>query len=200
MTRNTHDRQLDHHANDLTSNIELDGSTTSYADGDDLQDVISDLDDRIIAGGGSGTFSGARIYRTTAQTIAQFAQDAIACNAERYDTDSYHSTVTNNSRLTLPTTATYHFGTSIEFEVLSGAGAYDLVVSLFYDGTTEIATARLPGVATLAGRTPAITVSTDWPCTATHYVEVKVFHTATTGQVDSGASPRSAELWVHRLG
>lgn len=56
MTRNTHDRQLDHHANDLTSNIELDGATASYADGDDLQVVISDMDDRIAAGGGGGGY------------------------------------------------------------------------------------------------------------------------------------------------
>ena len=47
MTRNTHDRIYDHHGPDLDSNIDLDGATASYADGDDLHVVVSDLDDRI---------------------------------------------------------------------------------------------------------------------------------------------------------
>lgn len=55
MARTTHDRTLDHRGIDLDSNIELDGATANYADGDGLHAVISDIDDRIDAGGGSIT-------------------------------------------------------------------------------------------------------------------------------------------------
>jgi hypothetical protein len=47
MTRNTHDRVLDHHNPDETTNVILGSGTTSYADGASLQDVISSLDSRI---------------------------------------------------------------------------------------------------------------------------------------------------------
>lgn len=151
-----------------------------------------------ISGGGGSAFSGARVYRSTDQTLSG-GGGAILCNSERYDTDSYHSTVSNTARLTAPTTAKYHFGATVEFEVLSGAGVYSVFVSLILNGTDEIAIARLPGIATLAGSTPGITVSCDWACTAGDYVELWVQHDAPSAQADA-SPPRSPEFWVHRLG
>jgi hypothetical protein len=47
MSRNTHDRALDHHNSDLDTNIVLDGATTNYSSAAVLHTVISDIDDRI---------------------------------------------------------------------------------------------------------------------------------------------------------
>lgn len=147
-------------------------------------------------GGGSSAFSGARVYRTTDQALS--GTGLLLFTTEVYDTDAYHDTGSNTGRLTVPATGYYHIGASIELEVLSGAGDYFWSVSLFYDGTTEIATFRNPAGATLAGRTPAVTISTDYLATAGHYFTVQASMTATTYQADAG--DRGPIFWIHRLG
>jgi len=52
--------------------------------------------------GGGVTFSGVLLTNTTFQSIANNTATAITWSAEDYDTDSYHSTVTNTSRITIP--------------------------------------------------------------------------------------------------
>jgi hypothetical protein len=49
------------------------------------------------------TFAGCSLYRTVDQTgIATATNTAILWDAEHFDTDGYHSTVTNTSRITIP--------------------------------------------------------------------------------------------------
>jgi hypothetical protein len=49
------------------------------------------------------TFAGCSLYRTVDQTgIASATNTAILWDAEHFDTDAYHSTVTNTSRITIP--------------------------------------------------------------------------------------------------
>jgi len=45
---------------------------------------------------------GARVIKTTTQSIASATQTTCTFDAEYYDTDGYHSNVTNNTRLTIP--------------------------------------------------------------------------------------------------
>jgi hypothetical protein len=54
-----------------------------------------------------GAFRGALVHKVADQATANYtAGAAIAWDAEAYDTDSIHDTVTNNSRLTVPTGVT----------------------------------------------------------------------------------------------
>jgi beta-glucosidase-like glycosyl hydrolase len=53
MTRNTHDRLLDHHGTDLDTNILIDGNTTYVTSGDTLHQAIVSLEDAIALGGGT---------------------------------------------------------------------------------------------------------------------------------------------------
>lgn len=46
MTRQTHDRQLDHHNPDLDSNIVLDGGIGPFSDGDGLHDFLEAVEVR----------------------------------------------------------------------------------------------------------------------------------------------------------
>jgi len=46
--------------------------------------------------------AGCRVYHNANQTITTGVTTALAFNSERFDTDSFHDTVTNNSRLTVP--------------------------------------------------------------------------------------------------
>ncbi len=47
-------------------------------------------------------FVGVRVFNTTNQSIATGTFTAITMNSETYDTDGFHSTVTNTSRITIP--------------------------------------------------------------------------------------------------
>jgi hypothetical protein len=49
------------------------------------------------------TFSGVSVFNTAAQSIANNTNTALTFNSENFDTDGYHSTTTNTSRLTIPT-------------------------------------------------------------------------------------------------
>ena len=58
----------------------------------------------------STTFSGCLYGKTTNQTLANGTTTAITfANAATYDTDSYHSTVTNNTRFTAPSGKTGYY-------------------------------------------------------------------------------------------
>ena len=48
------------------------------------------------------TFVGASAYRSTTQSIANATATALTYNTESYDTDAFHDTVTNNTRMTVP--------------------------------------------------------------------------------------------------
>jgi hypothetical protein len=48
-------------------------------------------------------FVGANIYKTSAQSIANATFTNVNFEAENFDTDGFHSTVTNTSRMTIPT-------------------------------------------------------------------------------------------------
>lgn len=71
------------------------------------------------------TFSGARVYRSTTQSITSGAERTVSFDSERFDTDSYHEGVTNPSRITFPATGKYLVGANIGYGAAnSGAGSY----------------------------------------------------------------------------
>jgi hypothetical protein len=91
------------------------------------------------ASAGAG-FVGCRAYATTDQTMNNGASVVFALDAENYDTNGFHSTVTNNSRITIPAgkggyynitaTVTYTGGTA-------GAGQRDFAIRK--NGSTDLA-------------------------------------------------------------
>lgn len=46
---------------------------------------------------------GCRLFKSATQTVPNGNIDVLTFNSEVYDTDAYHSTATNNSRITIPT-------------------------------------------------------------------------------------------------
>ena len=76
------------------------------------------------------TFSGCSVYNSAAQTIANVTTTTFTWNSEYFDTDSYHSTSSNTSRITIPSGKT---------------GKFLLFFNLFYDtgsGLTNINIAK----------------------------------------------------------
>jgi hypothetical protein len=55
------------------------------------------------------SFNGAQVKKSTAQSTGAGGVTTITFDQENYDTNSYHDNVTNNSRLTVPTTGYYRF-------------------------------------------------------------------------------------------
>ena len=53
-------------------------------------------------GGGSPSFIGARASKSTSQSISTVTGTAVTFDVEQFDTSSFHSNVTNNSRMTIP--------------------------------------------------------------------------------------------------
>lgn len=65
------------------------------------------------SGGGGGAFAGVRAYRSANNAISTSTDTVLPFDSETFDTNAYHDTSTNNSRLTVPT----------------GAGGYYLVTA-----------------------------------------------------------------------
>lgn len=61
------------------------------------------------------TFSGARVYNSAGVTVANTGQTVITWDTEIYDTDAYHSTVTNTGRFTIPADGYYLLTCHLEF-------------------------------------------------------------------------------------
>lgn len=57
----------------------------------------------------------AKVYHNAAQSMANNAVANVAFNSERYDNDTIHDNVTNNSRLTCQTAGIYDIRAQVEF-------------------------------------------------------------------------------------
>lgn len=91
-----------------TSFVDLKGGTTDQVL---AKNSATDLDFKWVATGTA--FKGAWIYNNTTQSIANATGTNITYNSEYYDTDNFHSTVTNTDRLTIPTSGYYIVTASI---------------------------------------------------------------------------------------
>jgi hypothetical protein len=122
-------------------------------------------------------FSGALVHKTSDETTANYSAGVMVpwtSEANGYDTDGYHDTVTNNTRLTAPATGKY-------------VASYHVEVNL----TT--ATEFIRAVVAKNG-------STSWLGRAGSYVEVStgttLFISGTTPVVDLVATTDYLELWL----
>lgn len=132
-----------------------------------------------------------RVYSSSATAAANGALTTIAFDSERYDTDTMHSTVTNNTRITITTAGKYHVGGNIEWT--TGAGTLRLLRVLL-NGTTVIANSLMPPV---SGNVTRMAVECDYIFAAADYIELQ-------GVQDSGGSINiavganySSEFWAH---
>lgn len=110
---------------------------------------------------------GCRVTNTAATSFTTATDTVIPFAGERFDTDSMHDTVTNNSRITCKTPGLYALSLSVEWNP-STAGSREGVIRL--NGTTIIA--QSTGKATdEASRDNAVDVNTLWLFAAGDYVE-----------------------------
>ena len=81
------------------------------------------------------TFKGVRLVNSTSQLIANSTTTAVTWNTERIDTDGFHSTVSNTSRITIPTGLGGYYNVFGSFIIKKGA-ATSVEIFLYKNGSS----------------------------------------------------------------
>jgi hypothetical protein len=101
----------------------------------------------------AATFVGCSIKNTGSQTLSNNTDVALAFNAETYDTDAFHDTVSNNSRITIPSGlgGYYMFNCAVGFQ---NSTTGNRRLQLFKNGVTTspegYAITKPPGLTSIA--------------------------------------------------
>lgn len=114
-----------------------------------------------------------RVNRTTDQSINDSSGTIVLFTAERFDTASMHSTVSNTGRITFPVAGIY----LVEFNgLLQAAADYsEIWFMIRLNGATDIARQMIGTVADSTSNI-GLSLSTLYKFAANDYVEVLVFH------------------------
>lgn len=134
-------------------------------------------------------FSGVKLTKSSGQPIVANTDIIATWDQEDYDTDGYHDTVTDNTRITIPKDGTYLVGFTVRFSSAS-SGQRQAYVRI--DGTTPSEPAQYQR----SGSTGPVVVSATAPLTlaAGQYLEV-VTQTSQTSTLDA----TFATFWAHRV-
>lgn len=137
-------------------------------------------------------FSGARVYNSTTQSIPDpGGWTALTFDTERYDTDAYHSTSSDQSRLVIPSDGYYRIGANVGFQSSSALRG----VRLHVNGTDDIALELL----TVSGELYK-GIHAEWFFEAGDYVEVQLLQLS-GGALNSLAVPAQVpEFWISKIG
>ena len=145
------------------------------------------------------THSGARVFNSASLGVASNTITTLTFDTERYDTDAYHSTVTNTGRLTAPTTGKYLIMGHARFAALTTYERIGLQIRV--NGVTVIAS-NITALATPANYTQDYSISAVYLLAATDYVELIAFqrNTAASAQDVSAVANLSPEFSITLLG
>lgn len=119
-------------------------------------------------------FTGCSVHRTTSDhSIASGSYVAVQWNGERYDTNTFHNNVTNNTLLTVPFAGYYH----IEANVVFAASATGLRSAGFAlnGGITAETTGSFNLVTPVSGDYTGVHTAQDILLTAGDYLEVYAY-------------------------
>lgn len=132
---------------------------------------------------------GARVRRTTNQSINTSTSTAISFDSARYNNGTLWS-ASNPTRLTIPVAGKYLIGGCLQWQ---NATTGDRIAALSLNGSTGIASQAGTGLI-------RINLFSVWDCAANDYIEL-------VARQESGSSidcltvnNYSPELWAHRIG
>jgi hypothetical protein len=138
----------------------------------------------------------ARVYASASVAVATATLTAIPFDSERYDTDTIHDTVTNNTRLTCKTAGVYVAGGTFLFPAdANGYRDAQLVVN----GSTIIGRQVSP-VSSGTAQTIFTLAGVQWQFAVNDYVELKVAQTS--GSTLAAFHPSGTggpEFWMSRV-
>jgi len=127
------------------------------------------------AAAGGSTFVGASVYNTAAQSISTATNTLLTFDSEFFDTDGFHSTSSNTSRMTIPSGkgGKYLINAFVGFQ--ANATGYRRM-SIVKNGTAGIYNKVYPVQAT--GEETSVFISQVLNLVATDYIEIQVYQTS----------------------
>lgn len=139
-----------------------------------------------------------RVDRGTSNlAIAHNTDVTIAFTEEAFDTDGMHSTVTNNSRITIQTAGVYVVGFS--GTMIAGSDYTFILATVQLNGGTPIARQQIPG--TSASVPQRISMSTVYQFVVGDYIEVLLLQRngASTARTLEGLNEVSPVFYAARI-
>lgn len=143
-----------------------------------------------VGGGGTPTFVGARAFANATQGLANNTVVVLALAGESYDSGTLHDTVTNNSRITVPTTGKYVVTGQVGHGSTTGAAQ----ARILKNGTATAVNSR--GMDANGGN---VSVSDIVSCTAGDYLELAAFQNS-GGTVNAGSGTDTTFLAASLIG
>jgi len=142
----------------------------------------------------TGNFVGCRVYASSAQTISNATDTKLAFANETFDTDSFHSNVTNNTRITIPTGLGGYYRVTANSGFLSNAtGRRIMAIALNGTNVSQVETTAN------ASAEPAASITDIYSLAAADYLEINVYQTSGGNLNTSGAAAREF-FQVQRIG
>src|SRR6266540_1593217 len=135
----------------------------------------------------------ARVYHNIAQTLTTAVSLNLAFNTERFDTDTIHDTLTNNTRLTCKTAGVYEIGGSAEFAA-NATGVRSLQILL--NGATAIVEQDITSTGAVVHR---MSVSTVYQLAVNDYVELRATQSSGGNLNVNSTGNHSPEFWMARI-
>lgn len=136
-----------------------------------------------------------RVYNSASISLTSGAYTALTFNSERFDTDTMHSTVSNQSRITFTTAGLYAFGGNVSFAA-NATGLRALGIRM--GGATYLSSQQVPSL----GASAATELETHgiYAFTAGQYIELLAAQFS-GGALNALAGPNySPEFWAARIG
>ena len=138
---------------------------------------------------------GARAYKAANQSVTTATETGVQLDSERFDSDAFHDTATNNTRMTIPTSygGYYIFGGALSF-ASNATGVRAFIVRL--NGTTDLARELMAAVSGFATQS---TPNGLYSLAAADYIELIVYQSSGGNLNLEALNNTSPEFWIHRL-
>jgi len=151
----------------------------------------------LTVGGQPVRSAGARVRRTTTQSLTTAVAAAIAFDAERYDTTAFHDTASNTSRFTIPSgmAGKYLITGCVEFaNNATGVRALSIRHNV---GGTLLAAVNTPAI---SGDTTILTIATIYDLAVGDYVELFAYQTSGGALTTLASGNYSPEFTIMAIG
>jgi hypothetical protein len=142
------------------------------------------------------TFSGCSVSKSATQTLASNTATIITFDTELFDVDGYHSNVTNNSRMTIPSGKAGYFFLYAKYRLDAGGSTGGNVLRILKNGTviSEFTFMSPASIAVTGGQISQVVDGA-----VGDYFEIDV-RQLTTGNQDMPGGAENAQFMISYLG
>lgn len=143
----------------------------------------------------SPNFIGCRVYSSSAQSVANSTDTAAAFANESYDTDGFHSNVTNNNRITIPAGLTGYYRITANIGFATNSSGRRIFQVRLNGGASLCAGEMTPAL----GVEPTGTVTDTFLLSAGDYIDLLLFQNS-GGSLNTSGNATRDYFEVERVG